>query len=450
VLAPDAQPASDVGLSLRVAALAAQHGLLVAPSTAARLARLAPSLPQPWPAAARRDLVTLLSSGRSLLPVWEELEQAEVVGCWLPEWAGVVCLPSEAVVHRFTVDRHSLEACVEASARARDVARPDLLVVAALLHDLGKALPGDHSEVGAAMAHTIATRMGFAPSDVATLERLVALHLFLPQIATRRDLDDPATADAVAERIGDVATLELLAALTESDARAASGHAWSTWRAALVRRLVEQCRSRLRHDVAEPVSQPLTAPKEVVPVSGHAVQVGVVATDDGSHIWVAGRDRVGLLADVAGTLAWAGLTVRGLQAVSDGVRGMRSQWDVTTPALETPSLVLRLRRVLDGSVSLDARIQITPGPAAVPPRIDVVDTPSAGATVLELRAADRRGLLWRTFRTLSEAGVDVRSAHVDTLGSQAVDVLYLVDATGSALAPEVTAQLVRRLEDALR
>jgi [protein-PII] uridylyltransferase len=80
----------------------------------------------------------------------------------------------------------------------------------------------------------------------------------------------------------------------------------------------------------------------------------------------------------------------------------------------------------------------------------VVDTPSAGATVLELRAADRRGLLWRTFRTLSEAGVDVRSAHVDTLGSQAVDVLYLVDATGSALAPEVTAQLVRRLEDALR
>jgi [protein-PII] uridylyltransferase len=382
--------------------------------------------------------------------VWEELEQAEVVGCWLPEWAGVVCLPSEAVVHRFTVDRHSLEACVEASARARDVARPDLLVVAALLHDLGKALPGDHSEVGAAMAHTIATRMGFAPSDAAALERLVALHLFLPQIATRRDLDDPATADAVAERIGDVATLELLAALTESDARAASGHAWSTWRAALVRRLVEQCRSRLRHDVAEPVSQPLTAPKEVVPVSGHAVQVGVVATDDGSHIWVAGRDRVGLLADVAGTLAWAGLTVRGLQAVSDGVRGMRSQWDVTTPALETPSLVLRLRRVLDGSVSLDARMQITPGPAAVPPRIDVVDTPSAGATVLELRAADRRGLLWRTFRTLSEAGVDVRSAHVDTLGSQAVDVLYLVDATGSALAPEVTAQLVRRLEDALR
>jgi [protein-PII] uridylyltransferase len=128
---------------------------------------------------------------------------------------------------------------------------------------------------------------------------------------------------------------------------------------------------------------------------------------------------------------------------------MRSQWDVTTPALETASLVLRLRRVLDGSVSLDARIPPAAS-AALPARIDVVDTPSAGATVLELRAADRQGLLWRTFRTLAQAGMDVRSAHVDTLGSQAVDVLYLVDCNGSALAPEVTEQLVRRLEDALR
>jgi [protein-PII] uridylyltransferase len=173
-----------------------------------------------------------------------------------------------------------------------------------------------------------------------------------------------------------------------------------------------------------------------------------VAADDGSHVWVAGQDRVGLLRDVAGTLAWAGLTVRGLRAVSDGARGMRSQWDVTTPALETASLVLRLRRVLDGSVSLDARIPPAAS-AALPARIDVVDTPSAGATVLELRAADRQGLLWRTFRTLAQAGMDVRSAHVDTLGSQAVDVLYLVDCNGSALAPEVTERLVRSLTASL-
>lgn len=450
VLAPDARPETDVGLSLRVAALAAERQLLVAPSTAARLARVAPDLPRPWPPAARRDFTTLLSSGRSLLPVWEEMEQAGVVAGWLPEWTGVVCLPSEAVVHRFTVDRHSLEACVEAAARARDVARPDLLVVAALLHDLGKALPGDHSEVGATMAQTIATRMGFVTRDADTVALLVALHLYLPQIATRRDLDDPATADAVAERIADVTTLDLLAALTESDARAASRQAWSTWRAALVRRLVEQCRARLRSDVGEPEGQPLAAPDEVVPVSGHQVRVGVVDTDDGSHVWVDGHDRVGLLGDVAGTLAWAGMTIRGLRAVTDGPHGMRSQWDVATPAVDPASLALRLRRVLDGSVALDERVQVTPVGADAPPRIDVVATPSAGATVLELRAGDRRGLLWQTFSTLSNAGIDVRSAHVDTLGTQAVDVLYLVDASGSPLTPEATQRLVRQLGEALR
>jgi [protein-PII] uridylyltransferase len=146
---------------------------------------------------------------------------------------------------------------VEAASRARDVARPDLLVVAALLHDLGKALPGDHSEVGATIAATVGARMGFEPDDVRVLVDLVSLHLYLPEIATRRDLDDPATADAAAARIGDATTLDLLAALTESDARAASAQAWSTWRAALVRRLVEQCRARLHSDATEPAATSL-------------------------------------------------------------------------------------------------------------------------------------------------------------------------------------------------
>jgi [protein-PII] uridylyltransferase len=448
VLAPDARPGDDAALSLRVAALAAEHHLLVAPSTAARLARLAPDLPDPWPPSARRDFVALLSSGRSLVPVWEELELAGVVARWLPEWAGVVCLPSEAVVHRFTVDRHSLETCVEAASRARDVDRPDLLVVAALLHDLGKALPGDHSEVGAEIAAAVGARMGFEPDDVRVLVGLVALHLYLPEIATRRDLDDPATSDAVAARIGDASTLDLLAALTESDARAASPQAWSSWRAALVRRLVDQCRARLHSDAAEPAGIPLAPPDEVVAVGEHPVRVGVVAAEDGSHLWVDGEDRVGLLRDVAGTLAWAGLTIRGLRAVADDAGGLRSQWDLATPGLDLASLALRLRRVLDGSVDLQERLDVVSGQTGAPPRIEVLDIPSA-ATVLQLRAEDRRGLLWRVLGLLADAGLDVRSAHVDTLGPQAVDVLYLVGDGGAPLPSEAAARLVRQLEEAL-
>jgi [protein-PII] uridylyltransferase len=377
------------------------------------------------------------------------MEHAGLVRHWLPEWTGVVCLASEAGVHRFTVDRHSLEACVEAAGRARDVDRPDLLVVAALLHDLGKALPGDHSEVGARLARRAATRMGFPATDVEMIARLVALHLYLPEIATRRDLDDPATADSAAERIGDAQTLDLLAALTESDARAASAQAWSTWRASLVGRLVGQCRARLHSDAVEPADASLTAPQEVLSVGSHPVHVGIVGTDDGSHIWVAGDDRVGLLADIAGTFAWAGLTIRGVRAVADGATGLRSQWDVTSSGLDLPTLVLRMRRVLDRTVQLAERLPGPAGDSGAPPKIEVLDTASPGATVLQLRAGDRRGLLWRVFTTLAARGIDVRSTHVDTLGPQAVGVLYLVTPDGSPLDQVATWRVVSALEEAL-
>ena len=96
-------------------------------------------------------------------------------------------------MHRFTLDRHLVQAAYEATRYAREVARPDLLLLGALLHDIGKGLPGDHSIVGAPIAAEIATRIGLPPADVATIEKLVRLHLLLPDVATRRDLGDPVT-----------------------------------------------------------------------------------------------------------------------------------------------------------------------------------------------------------------------------------------------------------------
>jgi [protein-PII] uridylyltransferase len=145
-------------------------------------------------------------------------------------------------------------------------------------------------------------------------------------------------------------------------------------------------------------------------------------------------------------LAWAGLTIRGLRAVADDAGGLRSQWDLATPGLDLASLALRLRRVLDGSVDLQERLDVVSGQTGAPPRIEVLDIPSA-ATVLQLRAEDRRGLLWRVLGLLADAGLDVRSAHVDTLGPQAVDVLYLVGDGGAPLPSEAAARLVRQLEE---
>ena len=449
VLTADASPPDDPGLSLRVAAVAAEQGLLVAPSTAGRLARSAGPLPEPWDSDARRLFVRLLASGAALLPVWEELDQAGVVQRWLPEWEGVRHLPSAAAIHRYTVDWHSVQACVEAAGRLRRVSRPDLLVVATLLHDIGKGHRGDHSVVGAEIASKIATRMGFASPDVERIAALVARHLLLPEAATRRDLEDPATIDAVASEVGELSTLELLAVLTESDARATAPAAWSSWRAGLVSRLVAACEARLRErpeDRRPDPVEPALAPSDGSPVAGHPVRLAVATTSDGSRIRVVGDDRIGLLADVAGALAWGSLVIRGCRAYSIDGRAV-SEWDLGSPAVDPATLAHRLRRVLDNDVRLDDRLPATGSDP--PPLVEPIDTASPSATVVEIRAQDQRGLLWRAGRALARAGVDVRSAHVDTLGPQAVDVLYLVDDAGRPLSPEAVASAVSAIRSAL-
>ena len=222
---------------LRAAATAAEQDVVLAPATAARLVRECPPLPDPWPSAARHLLVRLLASGRGLLAVWETLEETEALAGILPEWERIRLLPHASAIHRFTVDRHVVETCIEASALIRHVARPDVLMVAALLHDIGKGGLTEHSVAGEPLAREIATRMGFDDEAVALIGTLVRWHLLLAETATTRDPDDPATVEYVASRVGDGEAMSLLLALTEADARATSAKAWSTWRAGLIRDL---------------------------------------------------------------------------------------------------------------------------------------------------------------------------------------------------------------------
>ena len=98
---------------------AAERDVVLAPATAARLVRECPPLPTPWPAEARRLLVRLLASGRGLLAVWETLEETGALSGFLPEWERIRLLPHASVIHRFTVDRHVVETCIEASALIR-------------------------------------------------------------------------------------------------------------------------------------------------------------------------------------------------------------------------------------------------------------------------------------------------------------------------------------------
>ncbi|WP_448318021.1 [protein-PII] uridylyltransferase, partial [Streptomyces sp. CO7] len=234
VLARAARPDRDPVLPLRAAAAAAEAGLPLSLHAVRRLAADTAPMPVPWPAEAREQLVTLLGSGRPAVDVWDALDAEGLITRLLPDWERVRCRPQRNAVHVWTVDRHLIETAVRASRTIRRVGRPDLLLVAALLHDIGKGWPGDHSVAGETIVKDVATRIGFDRQDVAVLGALVRHHLLLVETATRRDLDDPATIQLVADAVGSQGTLELLHALTEADALATGPAAWSSWRASLV------------------------------------------------------------------------------------------------------------------------------------------------------------------------------------------------------------------------
>jgi len=460
VLTAQADPRSDPLLVLRMAARAARAGLPLSASSVDRLVADAAPLQEPWPELGRALLVDLLGAGPPLVPVWEALDQAGLVSRLLPEWDLVRHRPQRNAMHRYSVDRHLLEAAVSASPLVREVARPDLLLVGALLHDIGKGAPADgrdHSEAGAPLAAQSATRMGFHPDDVAIVERLVRHHLLLVEAATRRDLDDPATAAAVATAVQDPGTLELLDALTRADAQATGPGAWSEWKAGLVSELVRRTRLEL-HGTPPPAATALEPSSQAL-VAGRRLAVLAKPGSNGSGTWtvtVAAPDRTGLFAAIAGVLALHRLSVRSAQVRTEDGMAL-DDWTVLPDLDHDPrpeALRLDLARALTGDLDLTGKLTARdfggrrPRVPPPPPRVDVMPDASSSATVVEVRAADRPGLLHRLGRALALMGVDVRAARVVTLGAEAVDVFYLQDVGGRPLTADACRELTRLLADA--
>ncbi|GAA1927853.1 [protein-PII] uridylyltransferase [Nocardioides marmoribigeumensis] len=436
VLDKGADPRRDPLLFLRAAVVAAERDLPFSPASVARLVRESAPVAEPWPAEARSLLVRLLASGRGLLPVWETLDETDALALFLPEWERIRLLPHASVVHRFTVDRHVVETCVEASRLIRRVSRPDLLMVGALLHDIGKGGTVEHSEAGAPIARTVARRWGFDEDDVEVVGRLVLHHLLLARVATTRDLDDPATAEEVATRVEEATVLDLLEVLTEADARATAPKAWTRWRAGLVADLAESARHAL-------AGRAQTAPSSYPELSAERVEV--LPDPVGLVVRVREPDRVGILADLAGTFLASRTPVVAARAwTQDGHAG--SEWLLEGEVPDPAGLVRRVTAALDGGGPPAAADRALADATGLPAEVLLPDA-SADSTVMEVRASDRPGTLYAVLRALSGLDLSVRSAHVGSVGPQVVDVFYLQDASGGQLSPEAAraaAEAVRR------
>ncbi len=447
----------DRALVLHAAATAAELGVAFDRASLERCRELVPE--SEWSPHEAEVFVKLLSAGRRAVAVFEALDHVGALEILLPEWEHVRFLPQRNAYHRFNVDRHLLEAVAECAALLDDNgfdgeiarrARADLLLLAALLHDVGKGHRGDHSEAGAETAVVVGRRLRLDESDLTTLAWLVRHHLLLADTATRRDLSDPRTIDRFGRAVGNSARLDLLYALTVGDSRATGPAAWGAGKAALVRELFAKTDALLEEGVVAPAlaaERDATIARYEHLTTKRELALEWTDRDDGVlECAVAAPDRTGLLASVAGVLALFGFDVR--EAVAYGVGGMAlevfrgaDRFGRLQESDGRRELEATLDAALRGDFPVTARLherirryRTPPGDVSIVFDLDASDT----ATVVEISAADEVALLARLASTFADLGLDVRLAKVATLGDRVVDVFYLGDAQGRKITDRLT------------
>ncbi len=458
-----ADAAIDARTALRAANAAADAELPIARTSLERLRDLPPAQ---WDDDLRDAFVQLLRAGRRAVPVCESLDQVGVLTALLPEWSHVQGKPQRNAYHRFTVDRHLLECvaeCVEVlesesfEGEVARRARADLVLLGALLHDIGKGLPGDHSETGAETARAVGQRIGLDEHGVEVLVWLVREHLLLAETATRRDLSDESTIVRFGRAVRDTERLDALYALTIADSRATGPAAWSTSKAQLLRQLFVETDTLLERGV---VGRDHAAERSAIIdrhrdlLAGGGLALAWSDRDDGMvECAVAAPDRPGLLATVAGVLALHGFDIRGasVYGTPEGMalevyRGVDTfgRLDAEGQGRVRDDLAAALGGALDLRERLAERLQRyrrAGRSGAVQVAFDVEASPAA--TVVEVEAPDEVGLLARVAAVFTDLGFDVTAALVSTLGDRVVDAFYVRDAQGAKPTDPLTLDRLR-------
>ena len=497
----------DGALSLTVRAgvavcmsLLAEHARLGKPLSSKALDALEPAFAGPpverWDDATRASFVRLLA-GPYASSALELLDHARGWRSLLPEWSGVRGRAQHDPYHRYTVDGHSFRAVDEvhralasdevAAGAAAGAGSMDTLLVATLLHDVGKGSGEDHSVAGERLARSAATRMGFTAEDVDEIAALVRWHLSLVDTATRRDLDDGAVIEEAAARAGTPRLLRLLYVLTVADASATGPEAWTPWKQSLVRELfrralvaLETGRLPARSDVSarsreviafEPglagaaedvltTLPPSYLDSTIVPEIADDIRLllrrpgpGEVAArvepgvEPGTEVLtVCVADRPGALAKTAGVLAMNLVAVLSAQAFST-TDGFALQRFMVRPrgGAQMGEVMGGLEAAFSGRIALEARLTRKARDYRPPQPVDVdvriLDEASVHSTVVEVRGPDVLGLLYAIAAGLGDLDLDIHVAKVDTLGTRVVDAFYVRDSDGAPLDPERTAEV---------
>ena len=451
---------------------------------------------------AARIFFDLLMQPENQLPALETMLETGLLPAYIPEFGGVESLAQHDLYHIYTVDRHQLQTVAELSTLQQEQAEvyqplssPHLLYLAALLHDIGKGHHTDHSVLGADMIQDVGLRLGLSREEQSCLAFLVRYHLFLPENALRRDLDDQEFIRQTAELISDMDRLSMLYLLSIADSRATGPSAWSSWKATLMADLYlkvkacleagctidaadaqneEQGVSWLREQVAallKPGEQ-LRLSAEDLPVDyltgftpemvvrhlrmhrdqAALLQQKVLLFPEDRHgswsLLMLSRDRQGLLAKLCGVLALHNLSVLAAQIFTWPDGTVVDVLDVVPVAesgfAEQDWQALENDLNLAVNYRLDVGLQIHNKMQAVGNRpkrqvqqlekkVVLDNTSSSQFTVIEVYGGDRIGTLYQLTQTLSDFRLDIHRARIATEVEQLIDIFYVSGEDGAKI-----------------
>lgn len=496
---------ADPRFVMRMMQFVARHGFVLAPDTESRLSALVRSsafeVPQYGLWRELRDLFSLPHAAKAI----RAMHESGYLKAIIPEWSRIECLVTRDFYHRYTVDEHTLVALdsVDALAQAPDDTRgafrillsetPDihLLRLALLFHDIGKGSgTGEHAEESTRIAREAMARLGADPMEMDTVLYLIEHHLDLSSLMTSRDLQDGDVAEAAAHQIGTLERLQLLTLLTYCDINAVNPTALTPWRMSQLlsayRSLHRELTSELETDrIAAPAASDsrqaqfldgfptrylqVHTPAEVeahYELAQQAVQsqasVDLRQDEKSWQLTVVSKDRPGLLANLAGALSSFGMNILRAEAFSNRQGLILDIFRFSDPARrleynpeEVPDLVQLIGRVAAGHESVDKRLASrprTPAPSRrsrVTPVVEFTGDASAQATLMEIVAEDRPGLLYELANGITAAGCNIEVVLINTEAHKALDVFYLT-ANGAKLTPAKQKDLREKLLGALQ
>jgi [protein-PII] uridylyltransferase len=501
--------AADAERLVRLVELSMLYEVPIEPSNWTLLRQTIGHEPPPVTALARQRLWGMFSSVGPLGLALRRLHELRLLERLLPAFAHARCLLQFNNFHKYTVDEH----CLLSVAKATDLdadggwlgdvwrqirRRRRLVLLALLIHDLGKGYEGDHSEIGAEIAREVATSFGLPEDEIEIVEFLVLRHLLMAELAFRRNVDDDSLVLQFAREVGSPEVLRMLTVLTMADIAAVGPGVWNRWKADLLSELYQRTLRFLDPDAnatgadrrrAE-LNQLLTGRDKQDPVIRLAAglpraylrsqqprqvveELTRLAKLSAGNQFVTARWQaetatvsvtVGLRAPtVTGVFhrIAAGLASQRLEVLSADISTLDNEFLIDhfrvidrdyagqTPAERLAEIATAVKSSLATDPPTIGRRWNPFAPqlqaaTVLPPRVQIDNDSSADATIIEVFAEDSDGLLLAVARTLHEHQLSVRSAKISTYLDQIVDAFHVIDFGGGKVEDAERLAAVRR------